>query len=197
MLFRKLLPLFALFAVFGSTAAHAQFGLYGTVTGEQVNNLTCTDLSSNAVGACVTPTTTEKPYGANFGAYYDFRNFGPARLGVDLRGGVLNTNKNTVNNTSSRDFIRQYTVLGGVRASFNTPIHLIRPYGEIAVGYAKFGPVYAYNTYTEAEGLVGIDVPVLPIMDIRAIEFGAGALFGSGTHSLQSIGVGLVFHTTR
>ena len=200
MLFRKLLPLFALFAVFGffgSKAAHAQFGVYGTVTGEQVHNLTCTDLGSNAVGACATPTTTEKPYGANFGAYYDFRNLGPARLGFDLRGGVLNTNKNTADNTSSRDFIRQYTVLGGVRASFNTPFHLIRPYGEVAVGYAKFGPVYAYNTYTEAEGLVGIDVPVLPIMDIRAIEFGAGGLFGSGTHSLQSIGVGLVFHTTR
>ena len=110
MLFRKLLSLFALFTVGFSAAAHAQFGLYGTVTGEQVHNLTCTDLGSNAVGTCVTPTTTEKPYGANFGAYYDFRNFGPARVGLDLRGGVLNTNKNTADNTSSRDFIRQYTV---------------------------------------------------------------------------------------
>ena len=195
MLFRKLLALLAVGAAPFCTAAHAQFGVFGTVTGARIGNVTCTPHTT--VGTCASGTTTDKPYGANFGGYYEFRSFGPVRFGVEIRGGVLNANKDPGANIASSDLIREYTALGGVRGSVGTPIHWLRPYAEFAAGYAKFGPVYAYNTYTKAEGLVGVDVPVAPFLDIRAIELGAGALFGNGTHGTQSIGAGLVFHTLR
>ena len=197
MLFRKLVPFLAAGAALSATAAHAQFGVFGTVTGQRIGGVACTPTAGSGVGTCTSGTTTDKPYGANFGAYYDFRSFGPVRFGVEVRGGVLNTNKDPGANIASTDLIREYTALGGVRASTGTPIKWIRPFAEFAAGYAKFGPVYAYNTYTKAEGLVGVDVPIGSFIDIRAIELGAGALFGPSTHGTQSIGAGLVFHTPR
>ena len=205
MLFRKLLPSFVLLALLGTAHAHAQFGVYATITGENLSSFKCMTVTAAPTTGCTTTGTnvSVKPYGANFGAYYDFRNFGPARIGFDVRGGVLNSSKDTFENLTSSDVIRQYTALGGVRASFGTPIKFIRPYAEIAGGYARFGSVNVFSTYPlsnygEFEGLVGVDVPILPYMDIRAIEFGGGALLGGGsTHGLESIGAGIVFHTTR
>lgn len=204
MLFRKLLPLFAPVLIAASSAAHAQFGVYATVTGENLSSFKCVTVTAAPTTGCSTTGTnvSVKPYGANFGAYYEFRNLGPARFGVDLRGGVLNSSKDTFENLTSSDVLRHYSALGGVRASFGTPIKFIRPYAEIAGGYARFGSVnrastYPLSNYTQFEGLVGIDAPVLPYMDIRAIEFGAGALFGNSTHGIDSIGAGIVFHSTR
>ena len=205
MLFRKLLLLFAPVALIAaSSSAFAQFGVYGTVTGENLSSFRCiTATAAPTTGCTVSGTNVSvKPYGANFGAYYDLRSLGPVRLGVDLRGGVLNSSKDTFENLTSADVIRQYSALGGVRGSVATPIKLIRPYAEVAVGYARFGSVdarslYPLQNYTEFEGLIGIDVPILPYMDIRAIELGAGALFGSSTHGMESVGAGLVFHTTH
>lgn len=204
MSFRKLLPLFAVVALFSSVCAHAQFGVYGTVTGENLSSFKCVTVTAAPTTGCSTSgqNVSVKPYGANFGAYYDFRDFGPARIGFDLRGGVLNSSKDTFENLTSADVIRHYSALGGVRASFGTPIRFIRPYAEIAGGYARFGSVdasssYPLSNYGQFEGLVGIDAPILPYMDIRVIEFGAGALLGPNTHSIESIGAGVVFHTTR
>lgn len=197
MLFRKLLPVLAAVAALSTTAAHAQFGVFGTITGERIGNVACTQSAGSGVGTCTSGTTTDKPYGANFGGYYDFRSFGPVRFGAIVRGGVLNANKDPGANIASSDLIREYTVLGGVHASTGTPIHWLRPFGDVVAGYDKFGPVYAYNTYTKVEAHVGVDVPVGAFIDIRAIEFGAGALFGPSTHGTQSIAAGLVFHTPR
>ncbi len=201
MLFRKLLPLFALVILFGSTAARAQIGVYATVTGERITGITCLDPS----GQCAATGGVVHPYGATFGGYYDFRNVGPVRLGLDVRGGVLSANKSAQSYQASGSLIRHYSALGGVRASLATPIKYIRPYGEVAFGYGKTNAagysvltgINSYSNYTQAEGLLGVDVPVLPYLDIRAIEFGAGALFGSNTHSFQSIGAGVVFHSGR
>ena len=197
MLFRKLLPLLALGTAVCPFVAHAQFGVFGTVTGQRIGGIACAQSTGGSVGTCTSGTTTDKPYGANFGAFYDFHSFGPVRVGVEVRGGVLNTNKDPGANVASTDLIREYTALGGVRASTGTPIRWIRPFAEFAGGYDKFGPVYNYSTYTKVEGLVGVDVPIASFVDIRAIELGAGALFGPSTHSTQSIGAGLVFHSPR
>ena len=197
MQFRKLLPFLAAGAALSPIAAHAQIGVFGTVTGQRIGGVTCTQSGGGGVSPCSSGTTTDKPYGASFGGYYEFRSFGPARVGVVIRGGVLNTNKDPGANVASTDLIREYTALGGVRASAGTPIKWIRPFGEVVAGYAKFGPVYAYNTYTKVEGLIGVDLPIASFVDIRAIELGAGALFGPSTHGTQSIGAGLVFHTPR
>ena len=149
------------------------------------------------MGTCTSGTTTDKPYGGNFGLFYDFRSFGPLRVGVELRGGLLSTNKDPGANIASPGLIREYTALGGVRASTGTPIKWIRPFASIHAGYDKFGPVYAYNTYTKVEGHLGVDIPIASFIDIRAIELGAGALFGPSSHGTESIGVGRVFHTPR
>lgn len=202
MSFRKSLPLFATLALLASPAARAQLAVYGTVTGERLTGLTCLDPS----GVCASTGGVVRPYGATFGGYYDFRNVGPVRLGLDLRGDVLKADKSAQSYEASSGLIRHYDALGGVRASFATPIRFIRPYAEVAFGYAKTNAAgYSATTgftsdsnYTEAKGLVGLDVPILPYLDIRAIEFGGGALFGGGgSHGIESIGAGIVFHTSR
>ena len=201
MLFRKVLPAFAPLALLCSTAVHAQLGAYATVTGERITGLTCLD----PTGQCAAYGGVVDPYGATFGGYYDFRNLGPLRLGVDLRGGVMSANKSAQSYQASGSLIRHYSALGGVRASVPTPFKFLRPYGEVAFGYGKTNAAgysvttgsSSYSNYTQAEGLLGLDIPLLPYLDVRAIEFGAGAMFGSSTHGFQSIGAGVVFHTGR
>ena len=197
MLLRKCLPVFAAFAALSSPAVHAQFGVFGTVTGERIGGVACAQSTGNGVGTCTSGTTTDKPYGSNFGLYYDFRSLGPVRYGVIFRGGVLNTNKDPGANISSTNLIREYEAMGGVHAQGPTPIHWLHPFGEVVGGYSKFGPVYAYSNYTKVQATLGGDISVAPFMDIRVIELSAGALFGPSTHGTQSIGAGLVFHTPR
>jgi hypothetical protein len=197
MLFRKLLPVLAAGAALSAPVAHAQFGVFATVTGERIGGVACQANTIANVGTCSSGTTTDKPYGSSFGGFYDFRSFGPVRVGAELRGSVLNTNKDPGANIASNDLIREYTVMGGVRASTGTPIRILRPFGNLLVGYSKFGPVYAYNKYTKLEGHVGVDIPIGQFFDIRAIELGAGALFGPSSHGTQSIGAGIVIHSPR
>ncbi|HEY4010849.1 MAG TPA: hypothetical protein VGM11_11915 [Acidobacteriaceae bacterium] len=180
-----------------SVAARAQVGVYGTVTGERMSGFTCTV----ADGQCAASGGVVKPYGSIFGAYYDFRSIGPMRLGVDVRGSVLNSNKSATTYASSVDAVRQYSALGGVRGEFKTPFHWLHPYGEIAGGYMHSNAASTiptnYANYFQVEGFAGADISLVPILDLRAIELGAGGAFGSSTHSIQSIGIGVVFHTRR
>lgn len=178
-------------------AARAQVGVYGTVTGERLNGFTCTQTS------CAASNGTEKPYGGTFGGYYDFRSMGPFRLGVDLRGSVLNSNKSATNFASSTDFVRHYSFLGGVRAGVHTPLKWLHPYAQMSAGLGRSNADLvatdprAYQNYTQVEGFVGADISILPVLDLRAIELGAGEMFGPASHSIQSIGIGVVFHTPR
>ena len=180
-----------------SIAVRAQLGVYGTVTGERMSGFTCTDPQ----GKCAAPGGVAKPYGGTFGAYYDFRSIGPVRLGVDLRGSVLNSNKSATTYSSSTDAIRHYSALGGVRGEFRTPFRWLYPYAQVSAGYARTNAASTllseYKDYTQVQGFVGADIPLLPNLDLRAIELGAGEVFGSSSHSIQSIGMGVVFHTSR
>jgi hypothetical protein len=54
-----------------------------------------------------------------------------------------------------------------------------------------------YQNFTQVEGFAGADITLLPILDLRAIELGAGEAFGPSNHSIQSIGIGVVFHSPR
>lgn len=186
-----------LFLLFSSVAAHAQFGAYGTITGERVTGFTCTDPQ----GQCASTGGVVRPYGGTFGGYYDFRSVGPIRLGVDLRGSVLNSNKSATTYASSVDAVRQYTALGGLRGELRLPMHWLHPYAEVAGGFAHSNAAETlptvYQNYGVAQGFVGADVTLLPILDLRAIELGAGEAFGPSSHSIQSIGIGVVFHTPR
>lgn len=238
MLFRKLLPLLVVFTLGLIRPANAQVGIYGTFKGQYLGGVTCP--SSEA--PCANNNGRVQPYGGNFGVFYDFRDAGPVRLGVDVRGDVLSSNKRADSSAGGVGLVRQYAVLAGVRGSVHTPISWLHPYAEIAGGYTRnnsnglyttttntntvagvtgtsvsFNPEL-YSNYALFEGLIGLDVRVLPYLDIRAIEFGAGEAFGSvptavsvtstngiatastvtasssSTHSVESIGAGIVFH---
>ena len=162
-----------------------------------MSGFTCTDLQ----GHCSAAGGVVKPYGSMFGAYYDFRSIGPVRLGVDLRGSVLNSNKSATTHASSVDLVRQYSALGGLRGEFKTPFHWLHPYAQISGGFMHSNAASTafsnYQNYTQVQGFAGADVTLLPVLDLRAIEVGAGEAFGPSSHSIQSIGIGVVFHTPR
>ena len=191
MLFRKFAALSAALIVFVcASALHAQLGLYATVTGERISGIKCLD----AQNICASNDGTVRPYGANFGGYYEFRSLGPARLGLDVRGGVVNSNKPASSYGASTDEVRHYSALGGARASFATPYKFLRPYASVDAGFAHTNAVNTYQNFTQVEAFVGVDVPLFSVIELRAIEFGAGELFGPSSHSTQSIGAGIVFH---
>ena len=192
MLFRKMAVLgAALISLSCAARAHAQVGLYATVTGERISGITCSDPQHQ----CASNDGVVRPYGVNFGGYYEFRSYGPVRLGGEIRGAVVNTNKPATEYGASTDAVRHYTALGGVRASFATRFKYIRPYASVDAGYARTDAAVAetYQQYTQVQGYVGVDVPLFSVLELRAIELGAGELFGPSSHSTESIGAGVVF----
>jgi len=94
------------------------------------------------------------------------------------------------------------TVLGGVRGTFHTKFSWLRPYAEIAVGRtstdAANGPGL-FSSYVRYQGFGGLDIRIMSVMDLRAIELGLGNMNevsgGSGSISVRSIGAAIVFHT--
>jgi hypothetical protein len=174
------------------SAARAQFAAYGMVNGERLKAVTCTDQQD----ICASSDGTVRPYGGTLGAYYDLRTFGPVTLGADVRASFLNSNKSAFSFQGGSDFARHFSALGGARATFKTPFKVLRPYIQASVGLGRTDattpPVLpalnlVYQNFTQ----------VFNNVDLRAIELGAGEMFGSGSHGIQTIGVGLVFHMTR
>ena len=183
-----------------AVSARAQAGVYATVTGERLSGLTCKDPQ----GLCAAPSGTAKPYGVNFGVQYDFRDYGPVRLGFDVRGTVVSANKRPDYYAAGTGVLRQYALLGGVRGSFATRFKVVRPYAEVAGGLGRANldgtaaePLTTYQNYGQVQAFVGADLKLFPVMDIRVIELSAGEMFGAGSHSIQSIGVGVVFHLSK
>ncbi len=202
MLFRKFALVGAALLVFAcAPVLRAQVGLYATVTGSRISGITCLDPQH----VCASNDGTVRPYGTTFGGYYEFRTYGPARVGFDLRGTVLNTNKPADYYQASSDQIRHYTAMGGLRASFTTRLKYIRPYAQVdaglsrtnAVGQGTSNPAKDYRNYTQVEGVAGIDVPLFSNIELRAIEFTGGEMFGPSSHSTASISAGLVFRFSR
>lgn len=199
---RKLLPLSAVLCVFAVPSARAQLGVYGMVTGQRFGGIDCPAIVG---GPCASSGGHASGYGGTFGALYDFRTIGPARLGVDVRSDILTSNKRADSSAGGVGIFRQYAVMGGARASFATPISWLRPYAEILVGYTRNNASGLYtqtaNTNTTTtppttvssvnynpsvyasqpllKGLVGADVHLAPHFDLRAIELGLGEVFGS------------------
>ena len=149
---------------------------------------------------------TADPLGGTGGIYYDFLKLGPIKLGADLRGSIMSTKRGA--NVSFNDSgARIYSALGGVRAVFHTPIASLKPYiqGSVGLGRSDYGlsnttpsgQVILYNNF-EYEGLAGLDIKLLPIMDWRVAEFGYGGLDPFGTYShnypIKQVSMGFVFH---
>jgi hypothetical protein len=197
---RKSVVLFA--AVFTLTAsAHAQLGVYGTVTVDRMSGLR----NSPAATPGVVYNDAINPLGGTGGIFYDFLKLGPVRIGADLRGSITTT-KRGAETASEGSGGRLDSGLGGVRVVFHTPIKLFKPYAEAAagIGRSNYGIVLPTATSSglrnnlEYHVFAGLDIKVLSVMDFRAVELGYGGLnsFGTDSHNypLKSVSTGVVFH---
>ena len=223
--------LVALLLVCGAAEARAQFGVYGVYQGTRLGGIQCLNTVSNGVGtvqpcangtpgyvAPASPSTGSLNFTGGYGGvFYDWRTFGPARLGFDLRAGEEHSNKSAASGAGGTNSTATQDVLAGVRASFHTPISILKPYGQVSAGWARsnatepFGatsgtsssvvPPRSYDNFFRVEGFVGVDVKILPALDLRAVELGIGNMnrmgsgsVGSSSVSVQSVGIGIVFH---
>lgn len=206
----RLLPLCALAA-----SAHAQFSVYGTVTVDRISGI-----NSSPILATLSSTTYKNsvnPIGFTGGGSYEFRRVGPALLSADLRG-IYETSKRGAQNNSDGAGTIHYAGLGGVRATFHTPIPLLQPYAQGSAGYGRSnygvltnslfnGVVYPSNPVRpgiptqnglEYRVFAGLDLHFLPAFDFRVFEVGYGGLesFGAYGHfyPLYSLSSGIVIH---
>ena len=215
-----------------SVAAHAQLGVYGMYSVNQNTGVQCLALSPNncsngtagrtfvsATSYAAPSTGHVNPQGLSGGAYYDFKTYGPVRFGVDLRGGAEHSNKSAASSSGGTNSTSASYFLVGVRGSIHTPISWVKPYAQVSAGYARSNvtepsnqavspatsavPPRYYDDFVQYEGFVGVDVRVLPIIDLRAVELGIGNMnrLGSGSSSdggssvgVRSLGAGIVFH---
>jgi hypothetical protein len=225
-----------------AAAAHAQAGVYIGYTGIRLSGIEClvTQIVPNSATPPYTPLQCASgadgpvvnqsgvvlvggkngnvnPSGIQFGGYYDFKTVGPVRLGLDLRGGDLHSNKSATSFAGGTNTTGFENVLLGVRGSFHTKYSWLSPYAQISAGYARsnatepFGspnplplqPRYEDN-FLVYEGFVGVDIHVFPLIDLRPVELGignmnrfgtAGPNDGPGSIGVKSIGAAIVFHT--
>jgi hypothetical protein len=180
----------------------------------QLSGITCFEVAS--VG-CSSTGGKVNPQGVQAGAYYDFRNIGPMRLGVDFRGGSMRSNKSATSSAGGKDTTDLYNALLGVKGSFHTHFSWLDPYVQISAGYAKSNatlPVGAglatsfplprtEDNFLMYEGFAGVAIPIFPMIDLRPVELGIGNMnrFGSGggldgpsSIGVKSIGASVVFH---
>lgn len=202
MIFRKAVLFVAAVAVAATTSAHAQVGVYGMFTVDRLSNIQ----SSPLLPSPAPQVDPVNPLGGTGGVYYDFLKLGPIKLGADLRGSILTTKRGAYV-TANAGGTRIYSTLGGIRGVFHTPIAPLKPYIQLSAGLGRSdyglspttngGHIILYNNF-EYEGLAGLDVKLLPIMDWRVAELGYGGLNPFGTYShnypIKQVSMGFVFH---
>jgi hypothetical protein len=207
MILRKAVLFLAAVAVTTSTSSHAQVGVYGMFTVDRLSNIASSPLlPPNSTDPAFARSNYVNPLGGTGGVYYDFMKLGPVKLGADLRGSILTTKRGAYLSFNGPG-ARIYSVLGGVRGSFQTPVKSLKPYLQISAGlgrsdYGLFssggsGPNAIHSNF-EYEGLAGLDIKLLPILDWRVAEFGYGGLdpFGTNSHNypIKQVSMGFVFH---
>ena len=198
-----------------ASLAHAQGAVYGMVTAQNLGSLTYSTVGFGTANTLTTHTDGSfSPIGGVGGVYYDFKSIGRVRLGVDLRGSIASSSHGAdPSNAGSGG--RLYTAMGGLRATFPTKYKLLAPYVQGSVGLARTDagrtPDASFNGALPLQdgrividhgvayqGFAGLDLKVLPLMDIRLFELGIGGISGitnqPGTHVLESVSVGVVFH---
>ena len=206
MSFRKAVLLLASVALVSTASAHAQFGVYGMFTVDRLSNIASSPLPAPTTDDANARLNTADPLGGTGGVYYDFKKVGPFTLGADLRGTILTT-KRGANNSFNDTGTRIYSVLGGVRGVIHTPKDWLKPYiqGSVGLGRSDYGlsnttstgQVILYDNF-EYQGLAGLDIKLLPVLDYRVAEFGYGGLnpFGDNSHNypIKQVSMGFVFH---
>ncbi|NYF79148.1 hypothetical protein [Granulicella arctica] len=191
--------------LFAASTASAQLSAYGTVTVRRMTDIPYTQGSTTNTNGSIDPV------GGTGGIFYDFRNVGPVRLGVDARGSIVNSTQGAYSAyNAGGGHIR--SGLAGIRATFHTPFVPLKPYvqGSVGVASTNFGTQYnsslatsgvssttgvQYSTHLEYDAFAGLDISILPVLDFRVVELGYGAVEGnSHTYPLGTISTGIVFH---
>jgi hypothetical protein len=183
--------------------AQAQFAAYGTYTAERLTGMQCEDPQ----GVCSAKNGNINLTSGWGGLYYDFRNVGPVRLGVDVRAGGAHSNKSATTYGGSSDTTTMQSALAGIRASFHTPIKALKPYAQISAGWARSNvteyplstipsgtfPDYQvarqFDPFLVIEGFAGVDVKLLSVVDFRPIELGIGNMHRLGGNDPHALGV--------
>ena len=211
MMLRKVLLLAAI-AVATTVSIQAQVGVYGMFTVDRLSRISSSPIPPppNSSDPAFARSDTVDPIGGTGGVYYDFTKLGPMKLGADLRGSILTTKRGAYINFNGPG-AHIYSVLGGVRGSFQTPIKSLKPYVQLSAGLGRsdYGlyssrppsnqplPNIIYSNF-EYEGLVGLDIKLLPVLDWRVAEFGYGGLDPFGTYShnypIKQVSMGFVVH---
>ncbi len=185
-------------------SASAQLAAYGTVSVRRMTSIPYTQGSTSYTNGSFDPV------GGTFGAYYDWRTFGPVRLGVDARGSIANSTKGAYTATAAGGHLA--SVLGGMRASFHVPLIPLKPYVQGSAGLARTNFGTDYNTglassgvsnstgiqlsnHVEYDVFAGADLSILPFIDFRVVELGYGAVQGHAhTYPVESLSSGIVIH---
>src|ERR1700734_1008702 len=138
--FRKAVFFLAAGAIVSCVSASAQVGVYGMFTVDQLGNIGASPRLAIPFPPADAPANSVNPLGGTGGAYWDFMKLGPVKLGVDARGSILTTKRGAYINFDGPG-ARIYSVLGGVRASFHTPIAALKPYiqGSVGLGRSDYG----------------------------------------------------------
>ncbi len=195
-----------------SSPAQAQTGVYGEFTVNRLGGIASSPQPTPNITSARTDTVD--PLGGTGGIYYDFKKLGPVTLGADLRGSILTTRRGAYVNYNGGG-TRLDSVLGGVRFVFHTRFAPLKPYveGLAGLGRSDYGLLYGgggvnangivgnstvLNNNFQYQGLLGLDIKILPILDYRIAELGYGGLdpFGAYSHNypIRSASMGFVFH---
>lgn len=201
----------AALALTAPLAAHAQIAAYGTVTVQHLGGLSYTSVGNTPSYTLVTHTNgTINPIGGTGGIFYNFRQYGPVKVGIDGRFTIATTNHGA-DPAAAGSGGRLYTVLGGVRTTFPGHFTILAPYAQanFGLGRTDFGNGGATGPSATSgqlqinhgfayEGLAGLDIHALPALDVRLFELGIGGVSGvsgqTGNHLLESLSFGVVLH---
>lgn len=157
---------------------------------------------SNVATGSIPNGSSSQEQNANFwtsgvggGLTLNFLPVGPIKLGIDLRG-------STRPGTVGAD-----TAMAGLKVAFNPPLIHLKPYIEGSGGYVATRTVNVSsgggtfpNEYAAWEILGGVDIPLAPLIDFRAVELGGGTgmsihgIANSPNISLFTVNTGLVLH---
>jgi hypothetical protein len=198
-----------------AVAAQAQAGVYVGYTATRLSGITC---FQPAPVTCSSLNGVVNPAGVQAGAYYDFKTVGPVRLGVDLRGGIFNSNKSATASAGSINSTQYNNILLGLKGTFHTRYSWLAPYAQVSAGYARSNATEPFtlglsasavptprveDSFIQYEGLAGVAIHIFSFVDLRPVELGIGnmnriaggsAIDGPASVGIMSIGASVVLH---
>jgi hypothetical protein len=195
----------ALIAAFTSTASAQILSVYGTYSPFHLTNASYSTIN-NFDGTTTFHTGEAWGNSVNLGATLKLYNFGPASLGLDLRGSPKKFGNPGASN-----------VFAGLKVNVKLPVTHIKPYVQGSVGRlylrttASTTNNYGYgpgviNTFTQStdeqatayEFMAGADYPLAHFIDIRMVELGVARAGSSAftriSHTLLLVNTGIVVH---